>query len=42
LKEAYEHGAYDVSVDYREEAMPPLEGDDAAWADSLLRQQGLR
>jgi hypothetical protein len=42
LKAAYEHGAYDVSIDYREEATPPLEADDAAWADGLLRQQGLR
>jgi hypothetical protein len=33
----YERGAYDMSVDYRKEPHPPLQGDDAKWARELLR-----
>jgi hypothetical protein len=42
LNAAYDHGAYDLSVDYRREPDPPLSADDAAWADELLREHGLR
>jgi hypothetical protein len=42
LSAAYEHGAYDLSIDYRRDPDPPLDPDDAAWADQLLRAQGLR
>ena len=35
------NGRYD-DIDYRVEAVPPLEGDDASWADALLRTQGRR
>jgi hypothetical protein len=42
LTAAYDHGAYDLSVDYRREPDPPLPADDAAWADALLREKGLR
>jgi hypothetical protein len=42
LPAAYDHGAYDLSVDYRKEPDPPLSGEDAAWADALLRERGLR
>ena len=42
LKAAYEQGAYDLSIDYRQAPVPPLEGDDAAWAAELLRKQGKR
>jgi hypothetical protein len=42
LRAAYEHGAYDLSIDYRREPEPPLSGEDAAWADALLRAHGLR
>ena len=34
--------AYDLSVDYRREPEPPLNAEDAAWADELLRHKGLR
>jgi hypothetical protein len=42
LATAYDHGAYDVSIDYRDEPTPPLSADDAVWANDLLRQRGLR
>lgn len=42
LHELYDRAGYDLAIDYRLEADPPLEGDDAAWADALLRQHGLR
>lgn len=42
LHELYDRAGYDLAVDYRQEADPPLEGDDAAWADALLRRHGLR
>jgi hypothetical protein len=42
LHELYDRAGYDLRVDYRAEPEPPLEGDDAAWADALLRQAELR
>ena len=39
---AYDAGAYDRLVDYTQEPGPPLQGDDALWADALLRERGLR
>jgi hypothetical protein len=42
LAAAYDHGAYDLSIDYRKPPVPPLEEDDVAWADGLLRQAGRR
>jgi hypothetical protein len=33
---------YDLAIDYRRAANPPLTGDDATWADALLRGHGLR
>jgi len=41
LHELYDRAGYDLRVDYRAEPYPPLEGDDATWADALLRQAGL-
>lgn len=38
----YDRGGYDLIVDYRDDPVPPLEGDSATWADGLLRQHGLR
>ena len=38
---AYANGAYD-DLDYSKDPTPPLLGDDAKWADDLLRKQGLR
>jgi hypothetical protein len=42
LNAAYENGAYDLSVDYRRKPSPPLSAEDAAWADRLLRERGIR
>jgi hypothetical protein len=42
LNAAYDHGAYDLSIDYRKQPIPPLDADPAAWADRLLRKKGLR
>jgi len=39
LNSAYERGAYDLSVDYREEPEPPLIAADSAWAKRLLRDK---
>ncbi len=36
LHELYDRAGYDLSVDYRQEPVPPLEGEDAAWAATLL------
>lgn len=38
---AYRNGAYD-DLDYRRDPKPPLGSADAAWADALLREKGLR
>ena len=40
FKTVYDRAAYDVSVDYRKEPRPPLEGDDGKWARELLRRRG--
>lgn len=37
----YVNGAYET-IDYQEDADPPLEGHDAEWADPLLRKAGKR
>jgi hypothetical protein len=37
FKMVYDRAAYDLSLDYRKEPKPPLEGDDAKWARKLLR-----
>jgi hypothetical protein len=42
LVRAYDRGSYALTIDYSRNPQPPLEGDDAAWADELLRAQGLR
>lgn len=41
LNKAYTNGGYDT-IDYTRDPVPPLDPDDAAWADALLRQQGKR
>ena len=38
----YERAGYDLRINYRGDAPPPLEGDEATWADVLLRDAGLR
>lgn len=37
VNQAYQNGRYD-RIDYTAECQPPLEGEDAAWADELLRK----
>jgi hypothetical protein len=41
IEKCYENGAYD-DLDYGREPDPPLEPEDAAWADALLLEQGRR
>jgi hypothetical protein len=38
----YDRAGYDLRINYRAEAEPPLTGEDAVWADALLREAGLR
>jgi hypothetical protein len=42
LQRLYDRGRYRMQIDYRREPVPPLAPDDAAWADHLLREKGLR
>ncbi len=42
IDKAYENAGYDLELDYRVDPFPPLQGDDAAWADALLREKGRR
>lgn len=42
LHELYDRAGYDLRIDYRSEPEPPLDRNDAAWANALLRQAGLR
>jgi hypothetical protein len=41
LDQCYRNGCYD-DIDYRAAPVPPLSADDAAWADALPREKGLR
>ena len=40
--ECAEEGRYVDDIDYGKEPNPPLDCKDAEWADTLLRDQGLR
>jgi Protein of unknown function (DUF4058) len=42
IEQCYRKGRYEVDLDYRLDADPPLTGPDAEWADELLRGKGLR
>lgn len=42
LRALYDRAGYDLAVDYAVKPVPPLEGDDAAWANQLLCEKGLR
>jgi hypothetical protein len=42
VHDLYERAGYDLRIDYRGDATPPLEGDDATWAEALLREASLR
>ncbi len=41
IDQCYRNGRYD-DLDYKGDPVPPLNAADAAWADELLRSQGLR
>jgi hypothetical protein len=41
LEQCYRNGGYD-GIDYTRDPAPPLPGDDAVWADTLLRKHGRR
>jgi hypothetical protein len=38
----YEEGAYARRLDYGRDSSPPLQGEDAVWADGVLRDRRLR
>jgi hypothetical protein len=42
VEQAYVDGRYDRTLDYRKSCEPPLDGEDSAWADELLRAAGKR
>lgn len=42
LHELYDRAGYDLRVGYRAAPDPPLSDDDETWADTLLRENGLR
>jgi hypothetical protein len=42
FERCYDEGAYARRVDYRQPPRTPLATDDAAWADALLRERGMR
>ncbi len=42
LDRSYDYGGYQDDIDYAAEPDPRLGDDDAAWADALLREKGLR
>ncbi len=42
LSELYDRASYDLVIDYSRKPVPPLSETDAAWADALLREKGLR
>jgi len=42
LNTVYDRAAYDLAIDYRTDPVPPLNVDQAGWADELLRGKGLR
>ncbi len=41
IDQVYENAEYD-DIDYRADPVPSLSGEDASWADGLLRGRGLR
>lgn len=42
IDQAYRKGRYGDTIDYHEPPDPPFEGDDAEWADTILKQAGRR
>ena len=42
INQVYDRAGYDFEIDYTAEPVPALSEADAAWADGLLRETGLR
>lgn len=42
LHQVYDRSGYDLEIDYTQAPVPPLKGEDAIWANELLKQQNLR
>jgi hypothetical protein len=42
INELYDRASYDLIIDYRQEPVPALSEENAAWVDTLLREKGLR
>jgi hypothetical protein len=42
FNEVYDQAGFDLTVDYTRAPVPLLKGEDATWADALLREKGLR
>lgn len=42
VDQAYHFGAYFRTIDYRRDPIPPLTGEDAAWANEVLKAAGKR
>ena len=42
LNGVYERARYNLAIDYSQDPVPPLKEEDAVWADTLLREKGLR
>jgi hypothetical protein len=38
----YDRAGFDLAIDYTQQPLPPLPEPDAAWANTLLQEQGLR
>ncbi|HBE18494.1 MAG TPA: hypothetical protein DEG17_17710 [Cyanobacteria bacterium UBA11149] len=41
FSEVYDQAGFDLSIDYNREPVPALNSEDAAWADTLLREKGV-
>lgn len=42
LNNVYDQGSYDLEIDYTQEPVPPLLGEDQVWLDRWLQEQQLR
>lgn len=42
LHQVYDRAAYDLEIDYTQDPVPRLEGEDLTWLDERLKQQSLR
>jgi hypothetical protein len=42
LNNIYDTSGYDLKLNYGKEPVPPLNGEDAAWLNTLLVEQQLR